>query len=133
VSALESAPRRGAGAVGAATVVVVGIGAAAVLLGGGVIVFASSAAEHSRATSAADLAALAGSDVARGIGTAGDPCAAARRAATGSGATLTSCTLLGGDGASIEVAVQAVPQGAAARWLPLPRATATSWAGAPPT
>jgi secretion/DNA translocation related TadE-like protein len=133
VSALESAPRRGAGAVGAATVVAVGIGAAAVLLGGGVIVFASSAAEHSRATSAADLAALAGSDVARGIGTAGDPCAAARRAATGSGATLTSCTLLGGDGASIEVAVQAVPQGAAARWLPLPRATATSWAGAPPT
>lgn len=127
-----SKQRRLRGANGAATAIVAGICAAAVLLGGGVVVFASAAAEDSRAAAAADLAALAGSDVARGIGSAGDPCAAAAKAASGSGATLTTCTVLRGDGASIEVSVRAVPQGAAARWLPLPRATATSWAGPPP-
>ncbi|MGO3153144.1 MAG: helicase [Galactobacter sp.] len=133
MSAVSIARRRAVGAEGAATAIVVGICGAAVLLGGGVVVFATAAAEHARADAAADLAALAGSDVARGIGSPGDPCAAAAKAADGSGATLTSCSVLSGDGASIEVSVRAVPQGTAAHWLPLPRATATSWAGPPPS
>jgi secretion/DNA translocation related TadE-like protein len=132
MSAVLRVQRRMSGATGAATVLVVGIAAAAVLLGAGVVVMAGASAEATRASNAADLAALAGSDVARGIGSPGDPCAAAAKAARGSGATMTSCTVLGGDGATIEVSVRATAQGSAVGWLPLPRATATSWAGPPP-
>lgn len=109
----------------------IAIVAASVAAGAAVAVFTSAAAETSRATTAADLAALAGADVARGIGTVGDPCTAAERSATGSGADVTGCTVLDGEGASIEVTVTARRQGTAARWLPLPRARATSWAGPP--
>jgi hypothetical protein len=66
MSAVLRVQRRMSGATGAATVLVVGIAAAAVLLGAGVVVMAGASAEATRASNAADLAALAGSDVARG-------------------------------------------------------------------
>ncbi len=48
-----------------------------------------------RAASAADLAALAGADAARGL-TAGDPCVVASETAARHGASLSACTVLGG-------------------------------------
>ena len=120
------------GDVGAATGFFIGLLGAGVLAGAVVLVWADASAQHTRAAVAADLAALAGADTARGIGEAGDPCAAAARAADGTGAELVSCTVLGGDGASIQVTVSARRTGGAASWIGLGRPRATSWAGPPP-
>lgn len=91
----QESPERGAG-----TVLALGLGmlvlAAAVLI----MLLAQSAAMAFRAAAAADLAALAAADAARGI-TPGEPCAVAADVARRNGARVLSC--LEGPGSTVQV------------------------------
>ncbi|WP_193107170.1 Rv3654c family TadE-like protein [Brachybacterium sp. FME24] len=95
---------------GAATAVVAGLS----LLGTGAVA-------HSRAATAADLAALAGADSLAAAG--GEPCSIAAEAASRNGARLLQCELREWD-VLVEVQVEASP---------LPPATAHARAGPGPT
>ena len=91
----QESPEHGAG-----TVLALGLGmlviAAAVLI----VLLAQSAAMAFRASAAADLAALAAADAARGI-TPGAPCAVAADVARRNGARVLSC--LEGSGSTVQV------------------------------
>lgn len=93
----------GPGERGAASVLVVALIGLAVLVGlAGTFVIATVAA-HRRVQAAADLAALAGAAAAQpggagGAATAtGDPCDVASRIASGNGARLSGCRIVGSD------------------------------------
>ncbi|MDR2256727.1 MAG: hypothetical protein LBE25_12120 [Arthrobacter sp.] len=120
---------------GSATALALGLLAAA---GAGIVavlLWTSAGLEQSRAAGAAELAALAASDAARGLGTVGEPCAAAAQVAARNGARLLSCrttsALSAAQGAS---AIVSVASERAPGWgvFPLPPARAEAVAGAPP-
>ena len=126
---------RGRGEAGAATALGLGLLAAAVACIVAALLFSSAGLEQSRASSAAELAALAASDAARGIGAGGDPCAVAGEVAARNGARVLACrstsALSADQGASAVVSVASErPPG----WgvFPLPLATSQAAAGAPP-
>jgi len=114
---------------GSSTVAVTALMITAVLLTGAILawVAASNAAMH--AASAADLAALAAADTARGL-RAGEPCTVARSLAEANGADLESCAVETG-GASVRVVVS-VPVGFSSMGIELYAARAKARAGAPP-
>ncbi|WP_280116001.1 Rv3654c family TadE-like protein [Paenarthrobacter nitroguajacolicus] len=93
-----SPPDRGSG-----TVLALTLGAVVMALLVVVVLLAQAAAMGTRAATAADLAALAGADAARGL-TPGDPCAVAADVAGRHQAKLTSCTVVGGE--EVEVATE---------------------------
>ncbi len=98
---------------GAATVLVVAAAGLLLVIGTALGVVAALVADHRRAQSAADLAALAG---ATALMRGGAPCAEARRVTSANGARLVSCSLSGAD-----VLVEAAVSGP--RWW--------GWAGEP--
>ncbi|GAA4372961.1 Rv3654c family TadE-like protein [Paeniglutamicibacter cryotolerans] len=89
---------------GAGTALVAGL--VALILMGIVAVLAVGAAAEAgaRAGTAADLAALAGADAARGI-TAGEPCSVAAATAVRNGARIAGCRRSGAGGSIVEVSV----------------------------
>ncbi|WP_159707079.1 Rv3654c family TadE-like protein [Arthrobacter sp. 18067] len=89
---------------GAGTVLALTLGAVVMALLVGVLLLAQAGVLASRAASAADLAALAAADAARGL-TSGDPCAVASDVAGRHDATLTSCTVVGGDVVEVATAL----------------------------
>lgn len=88
---------------GAGTVLALTLGAVVMALLVGLLVLAQAQVLASRAASAADLAALAAADAARGL-RSGDPCAVASHVAGRHDATLASCTVVGGE--VVEVATE---------------------------
>lgn len=113
----ETGPERGRGAGanlalrdrerGAGTVVAAGLAVVLLLLLAAVLGLAQAGAAASKAATAADLAALAAADAARGLAT-GDPCQVASELAARHGAALTSCRVLGpwADTVQVEVSVR---------------------------
>lgn len=122
-----------AGERGVATALHVGVLAAGAAAAVAVLIWADASAEHSRTAVSADLAALAASDTARGLGpVAGQaPCAVAAEVARRHRTVLIQCQVLGGGGAWVEVRVRAIASDGAAGWLPLARAESAAWAGEP--
>lgn len=95
---LGSHPEQGSG-----TVLALTLGFAVLALLGGLLVLAQAGVMASRAASAADLAALAAADAARGIAS-GEPCAVAAGVAGQQGATVTACDVVRGE--VVEVATE---------------------------
>lgn len=124
---------RGRGELGVSTALHMGVLAAGVAAGVAALIWADASAEHSRAAVSADLAALAASDSARGLGpvVGQEPCAVAAEVARRHHTELLECLVLGGGGASAQVRVRATVSGGAAGWLPLARAESSAWAGEP--
>ncbi|MET3369020.1 UNVERIFIED_CONTAM: secretion/DNA translocation related TadE-like protein [Jeotgalibacillus campisalis] len=81
---------------GAGTVLTLGLGAVVITMLLGLLFLAQAGVMASRAASAADLAALAAADTARGLAS-GEPCAVAADVAAKHDAKLTSCTVAGGN------------------------------------
>ncbi|KUM36608.1 hypothetical protein AR689_15310 [Arthrobacter sp. EpRS71] len=77
------------------------LGAVVMALLMGLLILAQAGVMASRAASAADLAALAAADSARGL-TSGEPCAVAAEVAGKHDAKITSCTVAGGDEVEVE-------------------------------
>jgi secretion/DNA translocation related TadE-like protein len=113
---------------GSATVYVLWLVGVLLALGAGLAVWASAVAARHQASSAADLAALAGA--ARAVEGSVSACAAAGRVAAANGAKLVSCAL---SGSAVEVAVQVRPRAGDSfegfLGVPLPAATARARAG----
>ena len=129
---LNPAAPGGRNEAGAATALAVGLLAACVAGGAMVLCWAMAATEETAMQSAADLSALSASASARGLGSSADPCGVAGETAARNHARVTSCQVLSGSGARVRVEVLAVREGQATAWLPVPAATASSWAGPPP-
>ena len=91
---------------GSGTVVAAGLAMGVLVLLAGGLWLGQGTAAASKAATAADLAALAAADAARGLA-AGDPCRVAEDLAVRHGAILTSCRVLGlgADTVQVEVAV----------------------------
>lgn len=123
---------------GVATAFHVGVVAMGAAAASAVLVWTGACAERSRTEVAASLSALAAADLARGVAPvgAGDPCGVAAEVAQRNGTAVERCQVVasatGGTRASVEVTVRSADARGAAGWLPLPRAEATAWAGAPP-
>lgn len=116
-------PDRGSGTVHALTLtMVLGV----LLLT--VLALAQAGVATHRAGKAADLAALAAADTARGL-TAGDPCATAARVARDNGARLELCRLLEPERVVVDVRTEVGLAGPLARWG---SAAGVSRAGPPP-
>ncbi|MFF2843099.1 Rv3654c family TadE-like protein [Paenarthrobacter sp. NPDC057981] len=81
---------------GAGSVLALSLGAVVTALVLGVLLLAQAGVMAARAASAADLAALAGADAARGL-TPGEPCAVASEVVGRHNATLSSCVVTGGE------------------------------------
>ncbi len=81
---------------GAGTVLALGLGAVVMALLLGLLLLAQAGVMASRAASAADLAALAAADAARGLAS-GEPCAVAADVSAKQDAKLTSCTVAAGN------------------------------------
>lgn len=81
---------RGMGDRGSGSVLALGIVCAVVAVAGGGIAVVGAGGAHARAAAAADLAALAGADVATGRAN-GVPCEAAEAVARANGVALTAC------------------------------------------
>lgn len=79
---------------GSSTVLVAGVAIAAIMLLIGISWLAQAALAGQRTRTAADLAALAAADAARGL-SSGDPCGLAGRIAAEHGVELVSCRVLG--------------------------------------
>ncbi|RKW71331.1 hypothetical protein [Galactobacter caseinivorans] len=124
---------RGTGERGVSTALHLGVLAAGVAAGVAVLIWADASAEHSRTAVSADLAALAASDTARGLGPVPgqEPCAVASEVARRHKTVLLECQVLSGAGASAQVRVRATASDGAAGWLPLARAETSAWAGEP--
>ncbi|MFJ5954366.1 Rv3654c family TadE-like protein [Paenarthrobacter sp. NPDC092416] len=90
---------------GAGTVLALVLGCVVMSLLAGVLFLAQAGVMASRAASAADLAALAGADAARGL-TSGEPCDVAAELAEQHDARLTSCVVVRGE--VVEVATELV-------------------------
>ncbi|NHU84635.1 flp pilus-assembly TadE/G-like family protein [Kocuria sp. JC486] len=89
---------------GAGTVFGLIIVLVAIFLLGGVLLVGQAGVLKHRAGNAADLAALAAADTARGL-VPGDPCDAARRVAEENGAELLECSLVEPDLTTVDVTV----------------------------
>jgi secretion/DNA translocation related TadE-like protein len=116
--ATAPSPERGSG-----TVLAAGLGLLVISLLVAALLLAQAGVHAQRAAAAADLAALAGADAARGL-RPGDPCTVAAETARRNNASLTSCVLVGGG--IVEVRTQLL-QGSY-----LGSATGRSRAGPPP-
>jgi len=81
---------------GSGTVLALALGAVVIALLLGLLLLAQAGVMASRAASAADLAALAGADAARGL-TSGEPCAVAESVVGQHHVTLASCVVTGGE------------------------------------
>ncbi|MFK0039552.1 Rv3654c family TadE-like protein [Paenarthrobacter sp. NPDC090517] len=81
---------------GGGTVLALGLGAVVMAMLLGLLFLAQAGVMASRAASAADLAALAAADAARGLAS-GEPCAVAADVAAKHDVRLTSCTVVGGN------------------------------------
>ncbi|WP_189014245.1 Rv3654c family TadE-like protein [Paenarthrobacter histidinolovorans] len=81
---------------GSGTMLALALGAVVMALLLGLLLLAQAGVLASRAASAADLAALAGADAARGL-TSGEPCEVAASVVGQHNATLTSCVVTGGE------------------------------------
>lgn len=79
---------------GSGTVLAAGLALVLVFLLAGIVALVQAQVAGSRAATAADLAALAGADAARGLAV-GDPCGVAADVVVRHGAQLASCTVLG--------------------------------------
>lgn len=114
---------------GSGTVVTTAIVIVALLLVGALLAWVAAVHAGMNAASAADLAALAGADTARGL-REGNPCEVAASLAQANNATLESC-LVEADGQTVIVSTR-VPIFFHALGLELFAATAKARAGAPP-
>ncbi|MBT8162159.1 flp pilus-assembly TadE/G-like family protein [Arthrobacter sp. GN70] len=81
---------------GAGTVLALALGLVVMICMGAALMLAQAAIVAHRVASAADLAALAGADAARGL-TTGDPCTIAGETAVRHGASLANCAVSGGE------------------------------------
>jgi len=88
---------------GAGSVLALLLGAVVMALLFALLFLAQAGIMASRAASAADLAALAGADAARGL-TSGEPCAVAADVVGHHNVTLASCTVTGGE--VVEIATE---------------------------
>lgn len=113
---------------GSGTVLVLAGALVLLMLLATVVLLGAAATGGVRAARAADLAALAGADVVRGLAP-GDPCTVAEQVVRRNGAELTACRVVGADGTEVLVAVRRAVGGAAGEML---EATATARAGPPP-
>ncbi|WP_120521861.1 Rv3654c family TadE-like protein [Arthrobacter celericrescens] len=80
---------------GSGTILAAGLGLLVISLLTAALLLAQAGVHAQRAAAAADLAALAAADVARGL-KPGDPCTVAAETARQNNASLTSCLLAGG-------------------------------------
>lgn len=108
---------------GSGTVLGAGLAMVMILLLAGLLLVAQVAVAASRAAGAADLAALAAADAARGL-TSGNPCEVAEAVSRQNGASLSSCSITGEEIADIVTSVALPP--------PWGKATGRSRAGPPP-
>nr|WP_269997157.1 Rv3654c family TadE-like protein [Arthrobacter sp. B2a2-09] len=108
---------------GSGTILAVALGLVVMICMAAAFTLAQAMAMAHRAASAADLAALAGADAARGL-TTGNPCVVASETAARHGALLSACTV--GGGGIVEIRTELV-RGAA-----FGTATGRSRAGPPP-
>ncbi|WP_336885419.1 Rv3654c family TadE-like protein [Arthrobacter sp. FW306-2-2C-D06B] len=108
---------------GSGTILAVALGLAVMICMAAAFMLAQAVAMGHRAASAADLAALAGADAARGL-TTGDPCVVASETAARQGASLSACTV--GEGGIVEIRTE-LDRGAV-----FGTATGRSRAGPPP-
>ncbi len=118
---------------GSGTVLAVGLLGVLVVLVAVVYALGLAAAVNTQAARAADLAALAAADTARGLAP-GDPCTEARQVAQHNQAVLEDCRVGGAYAGEVRVQVsREATMGAFGHFLPLPplRATASARAGPP--
>ncbi|WP_284983351.1 Rv3654c family TadE-like protein [Arthrobacter sp. efr-133-TYG-118] len=108
---------------GSGTILAVALGLVVMICMAAALTLAQAMAMAQRAASAADLAALAGADAARGL-TTGDPCVVASETAARHGASLSACTV--GEGGIVEIRTE-LDRGAV-----FGTATGRSRAGPPP-
>lgn len=94
------------------------------------VLLGTAAANGARAARAADLAALAGADVARGLAP-GDPCTVAEQVAERNDAELTACRVTGAEGTEVVLAVRRPVVGPDLEGLEALEASGTSRAGPP--
>jgi len=87
---------------GSGTVLAVGLALVLVFLMAGIVLLVQAQVAGGRAATAADLAALAGADAARGLAV-GDPCRVAADVVARHNAQLASCTIEGQPGTIVEV------------------------------
>ena len=114
---------------GSSTVAATALVIAALLLAAGILAWSAVTRAAMQAASAADLAALAAADTARGL-RVGDPCAAAGLLASANDARLDSCAIEA-DGTTVRVQVS-VAMTFSALGMEFPAASAQARAGAPP-
>ncbi|WPR63799.1 Rv3654c family TadE-like protein [Glutamicibacter protophormiae] len=114
---------------GSSTVAATALAVTALLLAAGILAWSAVTRAAMQAASAADLAALAAADTARGL-RVGDPCAAAGLLASTNAARLDSCTVEA-DGTTVRVQVS-VAITFSALGIEFPAASAQARAGAPP-
>ncbi|GAA4026026.1 hypothetical protein GCM10023063_03340 [Arthrobacter methylotrophus] len=81
---------------GSGTLLAVSLGLVVMICMVATLMLAQATAMAQRAAAASDLAALAAADAARGL-TDGDPCAVARETAARNGASVSACTVSGGE------------------------------------
>ncbi|WP_159617856.1 Rv3654c family TadE-like protein [Arthrobacter zhaoguopingii] len=110
---------------GSGTVLVAGLAAVLILLLAALVLLVQGAVGGARAAAAADLAALAGADAARGLRN-GDPCDVARGTARRHRAELVDCLRSGPGGVIVTVRTSVPVPGI------LPPATGAARAGPPP-
>ena len=116
-------PERGSGTVLGLALLLVGI-----LACGAIALILSAGHAATRAGTAADLAALAAADTARGL-REGEPCAVAVQIAGSNGAGVEHCALQGGQVVQVSVSL---PVGFTFAGLNVYQARATARAGPPP-
>ncbi|WP_246018742.1 Rv3654c family TadE-like protein [Arthrobacter crusticola] len=109
---------------GSGTVLMAGLAAALILLLAALVLLVQGAVGGARAAAAADLAALAGADAARGLRN-GDPCDVARVTARRHRAELVGCFRSGPGGVIVTVRTSVPVPGV------LPEATGAARAGPP--
>lgn len=100
---------------GAGTGLMVGLVAVGLLLIGMVLSIVTAAGAQAKAATAADLAALAAADVARGL-KSGEPCQVAELIAVDHGADVTSCQQEAGQRGTVSVTTR-VPTHFLLEWL----------------
>jgi len=103
--------------------------AVGLLASGAILVFVAATQAATRAGTAADLAALAAADTARGL-REGDPCAVAQGLAERNGASVRSC-VVENPGSTVRITV-AVPARFSFAQLAIYEASASARAGPPP-
>lgn len=117
---------------GSGTVAALGIITALILMLALVHVLSAAAVAKGQAVRAADLAALAGADTARGLNS-GDPCTVAEQVTLRNGAVLEDCEVGGDHPTEVRVSVSRdFDVAALAAWVPVPQLQASAAARAGP-